>query len=68
MRAIHLSTIVFVAALAVAILEQINTAAATDVLEQLAAGHPDAGPTKAAKASLERLLPIIDPFAPATDD
>jgi hypothetical protein len=42
---------------AVAILEQINTAEAVKVLKQLAEGHPDAQPTKAAKESLARLLP-----------
>ena len=50
------------AARAVAILEQINTPQAVDVLKQLAAGHPDAHPTKAAKESIERMLPEIDPF------
>lgn len=38
-----------------AILEQIGTPDALKVLEQLADGHPDATPTKAAKESLERL-------------
>lgn len=47
---------------AVAILEQIHTAEAVKVLEQLAEGHPDAQPTKVAKESLDRLLPVIDPF------
>lgn len=39
----------------VAILEQIGTPEAVKVLEQVAAGHPDASPTKAAKESLARL-------------
>jgi hypothetical protein len=43
------------AARGVAILEQIGTPDAVKVLEQLADGHPDATPTKAAKESLERL-------------
>ncbi len=47
---------------AVAILEQINTAEAVEVLKQLAEGHPDAQPTKAAKESLDRLLPVVDPI------
>jgi hypothetical protein len=50
------------AARGVAILEQINTAEAVEVLKQLAEGHPDAAPTKAAQESLERVLPVIDPF------
>lgn len=52
---------------AVAVLEQINTAEAVKVLEQLAEGHPDAQPTKVAKESLARLLPVIDPFGKTTD-
>jgi len=44
------------AARAVAILEQINTQEAVKVLQQLASGHPDALPTKAAKESLARLI------------
>lgn len=47
---------------AVAVLEQINTPDAVKVLNQLAKGHPDAQPTKAAQESLGRMLPIIDPF------
>lgn len=43
------------AARGVAILEQFGTPDAVKVLEQLADGHPDATPTKAAKESLERL-------------
>lgn len=43
------------AARGVAILEQLGTPEAVAVLEQIATGHEDAGPTKAAKASLERL-------------
>jgi hypothetical protein len=43
------------AARGVAILEQTGSAQAVKVLEQLAAGHPDAFPTKAAKESLKRL-------------
>jgi hypothetical protein len=39
----------------VAILEQIGTPEARMVLRQLAAGHPDAFPTKAARKSLLRL-------------
>jgi hypothetical protein len=39
----------------VAILEQLGTPEAVRVLEQLADGHPDAAPTKAAKESLGRL-------------
>ena len=41
---------------AVAILEQINTVEAVKTLKQLAEGHPDAQPTKAAKESRDRLL------------
>ena len=40
---------------AVVILEQIGSAEAEKVLEQMADGHPDAFPTKAAKESLKRL-------------
>jgi hypothetical protein len=43
------------AARGVAILEQIGTQEAMKVLQQLASGHPDASPTKAAKESLMRL-------------
>jgi hypothetical protein len=43
------------AARGVAILEQIGTQEAVEVLQQLASGHPDASPTKAAKKSLMRL-------------
>jgi hypothetical protein len=43
------------AARGVAILEQIGTQEAVKVLQQLASGHPDAFPTKAAKESLMRL-------------
>lgn len=43
------------AARGVAILEQIGSAEAVKVLRQLAKGHPDASPTKAAKESLKRL-------------
>lgn len=43
------------AARGVAILEQIGSDDAIRVLEQLADGHPDAFPTKAAKESLKRL-------------
>ncbi len=43
------------AARGVAILEQLGTPDAVKVLEQLADGHTDAFPTKAAKESLERL-------------
>jgi hypothetical protein len=43
------------AARGVAILEQIGSAEAVKVLEQMADGHPDAFPTKAAKESLKRL-------------
>jgi hypothetical protein len=43
------------AARGVAILEQLGTPDAAKVLEQLADGHADAFPTKAAKDSLERL-------------
>ncbi len=43
------------AARSVAILEQIGTQDAAKVLQQLASGHPDAFPTKAAKESLMRL-------------
>lgn len=39
----------------VAILEQIGSADAVKVLRQLAEGHPDASPPKAAKESLKRL-------------
>ena len=41
---------------AVAILEQINSVEAVRVLRQLAEGHPEASPTKAAKESRDRLL------------
>jgi hypothetical protein len=40
---------------AVAALEYMRTQGAVEVLEALAAGHPDAGPTKAAKRALERV-------------
>jgi hypothetical protein len=43
------------AARGVALLEQIGSAEAVKALEQLADGHPDAFPTKAAKESLKRL-------------
>jgi len=43
------------AARGVAILEEIGSAEAVRVLEQLAGGHPDAFPTRAAKESLKRL-------------
>jgi hypothetical protein len=43
------------AARAVAILEQIGSADAVKVLKQMAVGHRDAFPTKAARASLKRL-------------
>jgi hypothetical protein len=43
------------AARGVAILEQIGTPEAMQVLRQIASGHPDAFPTKAAKESLLRL-------------
>ncbi len=43
------------AARGVAILEQLGTPQAVKALEQLAEGHADASPTKAAKESLERL-------------
>ena len=43
------------AARGVAILEQLGTSEARAVLQQLADGHPDATPTKAAKESLARL-------------
>jgi hypothetical protein len=43
------------AARGVAILEQLGTPDAVKVLEQLAEGHPEAFPTKGAKASLERI-------------
>jgi hypothetical protein len=43
------------AARGVAILEQIDSAEAVEALEQMADGHPDAFPTKAAKESLRRL-------------
>lgn len=43
------------AARGVAILEQLGTPDAAKLLEQLADGHPDAFPTKAAKESLVRL-------------
>ncbi len=43
------------AARGVAILEQLGTPEAVKVLGQLAEGHADAFPTKAAKQSLERL-------------
>ncbi len=39
----------------VAVLEHLGTPAAVTVLEQLARGHAEAAPTKAAKASLDRL-------------
>jgi hypothetical protein len=41
--------------LAVGMLESIGTPAAKKLLEEMATGHPDAGPTKAAKEALERL-------------
>lgn len=50
---------------AVAVLEQINTPEAVNVLNQLGKGHPDALPTKAAQESLGRMLPVIDPFGKA---
>jgi len=40
---------------AVALLEQIATRGAVKILEDLATGHPEAAPTKAAKVALERL-------------
>jgi len=40
---------------AVALLEQIATPGAVQILEDLATGHPEAAPTKAAKVALERL-------------
>jgi hypothetical protein len=40
---------------AIAILEQIGTPKAAAILEDLATGHPDAAPTKAAKLARERL-------------
>jgi hypothetical protein len=40
---------------AVALLEQIATPGAKAILADLATGHPDAAPTKAAKVALERL-------------
>jgi hypothetical protein len=40
---------------AVVLLEHVNTPAAVAVLKELAAGHPDAQPTKAAKEALGRL-------------
>ena len=43
------------AARGIAILEQIGTPAAEKVLQQIASGHPDAFPTKAAQESIERL-------------
>jgi hypothetical protein len=43
------------AARGLAILEQIGSEEAVKVLEQMADGHPDAFPTKAAKESLKRL-------------
>lgn len=43
------------AARAIAILEEIGTPEALKLLELMAEGHADAGPTKAAKESLERL-------------
>lgn len=43
------------AARGVAILEQIGTPDAIEVLEQLSSGHPDAAPTRAATDSLERI-------------
>jgi hypothetical protein len=43
------------AARAIALLEQIGTAEAKTILEQMATGHADAFPTKAAKESLKRL-------------
>ena len=43
------------AARGVAILEQLGTPDAVKVLEQIAEGHPDAFPTKGAKASIERI-------------
>ena len=43
------------AARAIAILEEIGTPEGVKVLEQMAEGHVDASPTKAAKESLERL-------------
>lgn len=41
---------------AVAILEQIGTPGAIDVLQQLSSGHPDARPTRAAMDSLDRIM------------
>jgi hypothetical protein len=38
-----------------------------NVLKQLAEGHPDAHPTKAAQESLERMLSVIDPFGETKD-
>ncbi|QEL19920.1 hypothetical protein [Limnoglobus roseus] len=43
------------AARGTAILEEVGTAEAVKALERIADGHPDAFPTKAAKASLARL-------------
>jgi len=43
------------AARCIAVLEQVGTAEAMQVLRQLAAGHPDAFPTKAAVNSIIRL-------------
>jgi RNA polymerase sigma factor (sigma-70 family) len=41
--------------LAVGMLESIGTPAAKKLLDEMATGHPDAGPTKAAKVALGRL-------------
>ena len=49
------------AARGVAILDQIGSAEAVKVLEQMAAGHPAAFPTKAAKESLKRLKKPVGP-------
>jgi len=43
------------AARAIAILEHIRTPAAMEILEDMATGHPDAAPTKAAKVALQRM-------------
>ncbi len=40
---------------AVVLLEHMHTPAAVAVLKELATGHPDAQPTKAAKEALARL-------------
>jgi hypothetical protein len=40
---------------AIALLEQVGTPGAVAILKDMATGHPDASPTKAAKVALQRM-------------